>query len=105
MLKRKRDILVESLEEQLGDLCSWSLPSGGMFLWVKLPDEIDNVALAHAAEQEGVLYHPGRNFDSGERDVPYLRLAFGFPSDEALRRGTEHLARAIRAAIPAGAVG
>ena len=105
VLKRKRDILVESLEEQLGDLCSWSLPSGGMFLWVKLPDEIDNVALAHAAEQEGVLYHPVRNFDSGERDVPYLRLAFGFPSDEALRRGTEHLARAIRAAIPAGAVG
>ena len=105
VLKRKRDILLAALEEQLGDLCSWTRPQGGMFVWVKLPDEIDNGALARAAEQEGVLYHPGRNFDSGDRDIPYLRLAFGFPSDEALRRGTEHLARAIRAAVPAGAVG
>jgi len=105
VLKRKRDILLGALEEQLGDLCAWTRPQGGMFVWVKLPDEVDNEALARAAEQEGVLYHPGRNFDSGERDIPYLRLAFGFPTDEALLRGTEHLARAIRAAIPAGAVG
>jgi DNA-binding transcriptional MocR family regulator len=105
VLKRKRDILLGALEDELGDLCSWTRPQGGMFVWVKLPAEIDNAALARAAQAEGVLYHPGRNFDSGDRDIPYLRLAFGFPSDEAILAGTRHLARAIRAAIPLGAVG
>ena len=104
VLKRKRDILLGALEEELGEMCTWTRPEGGMFVWIRLPDEIDNAALARAAEAEGVLYHPGRNFDSGDRDIPYLRLAFGFPSDEAIRVGTRHLARAIRAAIPAGAV-
>lgn len=105
VLKRKRDILLEALGDQLGDVCSWTRPQGGMFVWVKLPDDIDNEALARGAQREGVLYHPGRNFDSGERDIPYLRLAFGFPTDAELVQGAQHLARAIRAAIPAGAVG
>jgi len=101
VLMRKRDILLRSLADQLSDVCRWTQPRGGMFVWVKLPDEIDLEALAQAAEAEGVLYHPGRNFHSGDEDIPYLRLAFGFPSDDALLAGTEALARAIRTALPA----
>ena len=55
VLKRKRDILLGALEDELGDLCSWTRPQGGMFVWVKLPAEIDNAALARAAQAEGVL--------------------------------------------------
>jgi 2-aminoadipate transaminase len=100
VLRRKRDVLVAALGEELGDLCGWTVPLGGMFLWVRLPDEIDNAVLAKSAEQEGVLYHPGRNFHSGDRDIPYLRLAFGYPSDEEIVTGVRHLARAIRTAVP-----
>ncbi len=95
-LKRKRDAMFEALEATLGNVCTWSQPVGGLFIWVKLPDSIDLERLAQLAAERDVAYAPGRNFQIHNEDVKYVRLAFGFPSEQLIREGIPVLASCIR---------
>ena len=36
-LKQKRAAVFAGLEESVADICSWSRPAGGLFIWVNLP--------------------------------------------------------------------
>lgn len=97
-LRVKRDALMDALSAHLGDLCTWSHPVGGLFLWLRLPADIDNEKLAHLADAEGVRYAPGSHFHFEGADIPYLRLAFGHAPVEDIRAGVQVLAQCIRAA-------
>ena len=79
-LKAKRDAMLAALETHLGNWCSWSRPVGGLFIWVRLPDGIDTDALAAlAADRAGSRSNRARSTTSRASDVPFIRLAFGFP--------------------------
>lgn len=97
-LKEKRDALMASLQEHLGDICSWSHPVGGLFLWVNLPHNIDMTKLAELANATGVRYVPGCEFHVDGTEIPNLRLAFGHPPIADIREAIPLLAGCIRAA-------
>ena len=58
-LRAKLDTLMEALAEQFGTAAEFEEPKGGIFLWVKLPDEVDTLKLAQAALAAGVAINPG----------------------------------------------
>ena len=100
-LRAKRDALFAALEEHLADICTWSHPIGGLFLWLALPVDIDMAKLAELADAEGVRYVPGSEFHVEGREIPFLRLAFGHPPIDDIRDGVPILASCIRAALSA----
>src|SRR2546430_6165770 len=53
-LRRKLDTLMESLNEQFGTAAEFEEPKGGIFLWVKLPDNVDTQKLYQPALKAGV---------------------------------------------------
>jgi len=97
-LKRKRDAMLASLESSMGNLCSWTRPVGGLFMWLSLPEDINLERLAQICEQRGVAYAPGSNFYVHGTDIPNIRLAFGFPTEDKIREGVPVLAECIQAA-------
>ena len=98
-LKVKRDAMLAALETHLGNWCSWSHPVGGLFIWVRLPDGLDTEMLAALAAGRGVAFKPGSEYHVAGRDVPYIRLAFGFPDVAAIETGIAHLGESIREAM------
>ena len=98
----KRDLTLQGLEAELGDICVWSEPVGGLFIWVRLPDDVDTKALRPMALEQGVNFLPGQSFHYQRGHVPYLRLAFGHLTLEQISEGLPILARAAFKA--AGAV-
>ena len=96
VLKRKRDRLVARLREQLDDSCRWSNPPGGLFLWLRFPDDVDRDKLQALADQRGFRFARGRNFQVANEDAPFLRLAFGHVPDEMIDEGIPVLAQCIR---------
>jgi DNA-binding transcriptional MocR family regulator len=48
------------------------------------------------AESRGVEYGSGKSFHVDNEDVPYLRLAFGYPSLDEIREGIPVLADCVR---------
>lgn len=101
-LKTKRDAMVSVLREQFGSLPTLSVPKGGIFIWVTFPEGVDTTRLAQAAAAEGVAINPGADWSAdavqGRRS---MRLCFGNPSVEQIRKGVEHLARVCQREFPA----
>ena len=92
-LRKKLDTLMEALNEQFGTAAEFEDPKGGIFLWVKLPDNVDTLKLYQAALAAGVAINPGPEWStqkaySGSR----LRLCFASPSEQQIREGVAVLA-------------
>jgi 2-aminoadipate transaminase len=93
VLKRKLDVLVEALGEHFGTAAEFAAPSGGIFLWVKLPDCVDTQKLAQAALNAGIAFNPGPEWAIDKQwGRPRLRICFANPTEEALRKGVAALA-------------
>jgi 2-aminoadipate transaminase len=102
-VKDKRNALLDALESEFGSVpgMSWTRPEGGLFLWVKLPPELDRVRLQQLATEAGIVYSTGQAFQAENQDVAYLRLAFGWIDREDIAEGIRTLAECVRAAMPA----
>jgi 2-aminoadipate transaminase len=96
-LRAKLDTLMDALGEQFGTSAEFEAPKGGIFLWVKLPDNVDTLKLYQAALAAGVAINPGPEWSV---DKPYsgcrLRLCFASPSHEQIREGVAVLADVCR---------
>jgi 2-aminoadipate transaminase len=92
----KRDLVLETLQQELADLCVWSRPEGGLFIWMRMPDDVDRAELWRRTQASGFTYLPGAAFHYRGENVPYLRLAFGHLNETQIRDGIPVLARCLR---------
>ena len=97
-LKIKKNLVVDGLAEVASDVCVTSNPPGGLFVWVRFPEDVDRERLARLAAERNFRYAPGANFHIRGENVPYLRLAFGHLPDDVIRAGMPVLAQCIREA-------
>ena len=100
--RHKLDAMLAAADEVLAPLgVQWVRPSGGLYVWLKLPERIDtgvDAPLFRRAVADGVLYVPGECCYPREgypRRRNMLRLSFGVPSIEEIRRGVKSLAKAM----------
>jgi 2-aminoadipate transaminase len=96
VLKQKRDLLIGGLQDTLDDICVWSTPVGGLFMWLRMPDDVDMGKLIAAAGERNVFFMPGAVFHVQNEPVPYIRLAFGHVPDDLIEEGIPILARCIK---------
>ncbi len=96
-LRGKLDTLMEALNEQFGTAAEIEEPKGGIFLWVKLPDNVDTLKLYQAALAAGVSINPGPEWSTNKGYAgSRLRLCFASPSHEQIREGVAVLAEVCR---------
>jgi len=96
-LRAKLDALQEALAEQFGTAAEFGDPPGGIFLWVKLPDNVDTRKLAQAALAAGVAINPGPDWSTNvEHSRSRMRLCFASPSHDDIRAGIALLADICR---------
>ena len=91
----KRDAMVAALGENFGGSVTWSVPQGGLYIWVKFPEGTDLAAVQEEIFQEGVSYYNGSQFSPTGEGSNYVRLCFGHPSIETIRDGIAELARIL----------
>ncbi len=102
-VKEKRNILLDALEGEFGAVpgMHWTHPDGGLFLWIKLPEQLDRARLQELATARGITYATGQAFHALDKDIPYLRLSFGWIEKEDIAEGVRILAECVREALPA----
>jgi len=89
--KERRDVFIDAAERHLAGLADWSVPTAGMFCWMRLRGVDDSHALISAKARDAkVLLVPGQSFMPCGSASPYVRAAYSTASpeqiDEALRR-------------------
>jgi 2-aminoadipate transaminase len=96
-LRKKLDTLMEALNEQFGTAAEFEAPQGGIFLWVKLPDNVDTMQLYPVALAAGVAINPGPEWSTDRaRSSSRMRLCFASPSHQEIRDGIAVLADVCR---------
>jgi len=93
---KRRNIMVKEMKEHLPEGVTFTEPTGGLFLWVILPEGVDTAALLPKAVEKKVAYVPGSAFfpDGGGKNT--MRLNYSKPSDEEIVIGIERLAELFK---------
>lgn len=73
----------------------WTMPVGGFFILMELPDQIDATELLIAAIEGGVAYVPGQPFFVDGGGANTLRLAYSKESPPQIAAGIERLCRVL----------
>ncbi|OGA33345.1 MAG: hypothetical protein A3G80_06100 [Betaproteobacteria bacterium RIFCSPLOWO2_12_FULL_62_13b] len=89
-----RDVMLEMLAKYLPEATTMR-PSGGYYLWIQMPEDIDTDHLLPLAQRHGVRYLPGSRFYAAGGPRNYLRLAYSFSSVEEIQEGMRRLAAAV----------
>jgi 2-aminoadipate transaminase len=92
LYRRRRDVMLEALEQHFGGRASWTRPQGGLFIWATLDGGVDTTDLL--ARSEGVAFVPGRAaYMDGRRGSSSMRLNFAGVPDEDIREGIRRIGK------------
>lgn len=96
----RRDAMADALTAHLPAGVSWRRPSGGMFVWLTLPPELDaDHLLPIAVERFGVAFVPGRSFIPDASRGNALRLSFCQYDEARIGAGIERLGALLSEAL------
>jgi 2-aminoadipate transaminase len=73
----------------------WTHPSGGMFIWLTLPTQIDTTELLQVSLEQRVAFVPGTPFYANGGGTNTMRLNFSHSAPERITEGVARLARSI----------
>ena len=91
----KRTVMEQALQSTLAGRVTWTSPRGGFFLWIELPDGVDDRELFERALKEKVSFVIGSAFFVDGRGHRFARLSFSGISHEQIAEGVARLAAAI----------
>jgi GntR family transcriptional regulator of abcA and norABC len=92
-LKQRRDQLVKSLQQNVGNQVDFFIPEGGIHLWCQINDEtINQKRLLEESLKRGVAYLPGSVIGSQPN---YIRFTFGRGENQDIKKGIERFTEAL----------
>jgi 2-aminoadipate transaminase len=83
--------MLDALEREAAGRFSWTRPTGGLFVWVILPEGVDARAALDRAVEAGVAYVPGSPFFVDGSGANTLRLAFSKEDPDTIANGVRTL--------------
>jgi 2-aminoadipate transaminase len=92
--RKRRDAMLEALAERMPAGWSWTRPEGGLFLWVRAPQELDTTVMLERALERNVAFVPGAPFWINRDVRNTLRLNFSNAPEAAIHEGVLRLAQA-----------
>ncbi|MEA4987606.1 MAG: PLP-dependent aminotransferase family protein [Anaerovorax sp.] len=98
--RKKRDLMCECLKtaENLG--VTFKKPKGGVYIWCKLPENMNLSRLLELAGKKGVTFIPGSVFfPYGTKGEQYIRLNYSYPGLEQIEKGMSLLVEAMEQSL------
>jgi GntR family transcriptional regulator/MocR family aminotransferase len=91
----RRDVFCNLLNEHLSDVVEYSVPEGGMSVWLKFAKKINLEKLSLSARTDGLFISNGSAFKYPAFDENALRLGFASSTPEELEKSVRILSRII----------
>ena len=89
-------LMLESMKKYLPANVTWTIPDGGLFLWVTLPEGMNSKELLKKALVKKVAFVPGSAFATDGNIFNTMRLNFSNASDENIVEGIRRLGEVIK---------
>ncbi|NLE50841.1 MAG: PLP-dependent aminotransferase family protein [Chloroflexi bacterium] len=92
---KRRDAMLAALDRYMPPGVEWTYPNGGLFLWMRLPEGLNERALFEAAVERNVAFVPGRAFYTHADNPPTARLNFSCMDEERIVEGIRRFSETI----------
>lgn len=93
--KNRCDSMLEAIKEEFPAEVKYTKPTGGLFLWVTLPEYMDSEKLLQSALKKGVAFVTGEAFYANGGHKNTLRLNYSGIDEEKIRKGIKILGEVI----------
>src|SRR3954465_769181 len=93
--RRRRDVMLEALEQHLPPEATFTRPQGGLFIWATLPDYLDTSDLLVRALRDNVAFVPGRGAFLDGRGGSSMRLNYSRVGEGAIREGVRRIGKVV----------
>lgn len=97
--KRRRDVMMNAIDEYFPKEVGYNYPEGGLFTWLIFPEYINARELAVKALEQQVAFVPGGSFYPNGGNENTARLNFSNMDDENIIEGIKRLGAVIKEAI------
>lgn len=88
--RRKLNLMCDCLDKYCVGFITYVRPEGGLFIWAKLPDDVDMLKYVGALLERKVAVVPGSAFMTDDTAAcSYIRLNFSTPSDDDIVKGVK----------------
>jgi len=104
LYRGRRNLMVAALERELPPGVRFTRPSGGLFLWVELPEQLSGRDLLARCLQHDVAFVPGGSFFPCGGHENTARLNFSNMPEGRIEEGIRRFALAIREMLAETAV-
>ena len=94
--RERRNAMIESLAQGLPEGCTYTHPSGGMFIWITMPPKVDSSQLLRRCLKYNVAVVPGKSFYPYNPPCNTVRLNFSNRKPEDIREGVSRFCKALR---------
>ncbi|RPI32901.1 MAG: PLP-dependent aminotransferase family protein, partial [Chloroflexota bacterium] len=100
LYRQRRDAMLAAIRRYLPSGIHTDPPQGGLFIWLRLPENLSALGLLPLTAEEGVEYAPGARFFANPTDgESFLRLNFATQTPEDIETGIRRLGIAIERLI------
>lgn len=96
LYRPRRDAMLKALEARMPEGVKWTVPEGGMFIWVTFENGMDTNDLFERAIRNRVAFIPGSKFyPEGIVRKNEMRLNFSYPDEHMIQKGIARLAEVL----------
>lgn len=97
--KNRRNLMLETMKKSFPADAKYTVPEGGLFIWVELPKAINTTELMQTAVEHKVAYVPGASFFPNSDTKNTMRLNFSNMNEENIVIGIERLGQLLNEAL------
>lgn len=99
LYEERRDALLDSLQAMMPAGTRWTIPAGGFYSWLTLPEGLDATAMLPRAINSLVAYVPGTGFFADGQGRSHLRLSYCYPEPDRIVEGVRRLAAVVESEL------
>jgi DNA-binding transcriptional MocR family regulator len=89
-------LMLDALKKYMPEGIRWSIPKGGFYIWVEMPEEMDSTEVLKESIKNGAVFVTGKTFDPEGKQNNYFRLSYSNMDKNQIDKGVKIIAEAVR---------
>ncbi|MDF2891704.1 MAG: PLP-dependent aminotransferase family protein [Clostridia bacterium] len=97
--RKRRDLMIETMEKEFPPGVSFTRPAGGLFTWVTFPAHLDAAEVMKKSLEERVAFVPGQSFFPNGQFKNHGRFNYSNMPEDKIVEGIKRLGKVLKAMV------
>lgn len=96
LYRKRRDVILAAMDEHFPKEIKYTRPTGGLFLWVTMPEGINSRDVFMKCVEQNVAFVPGDAFFPAVPQYNYMRINYSNMPEERIIEGIKRMAAVLK---------